>query len=158
MPQWVRIKPSSTVIFPGPTCFHPTRSFPSNNCFQSPDWALKFANSPLTTRHSKARRISTGPPFAAKNIQQRAGNALFWGVRAWHGYGRAILPNQREAGSIKQAIMSQPPEEEANFLPRRPIEKIKSDVNENQGRNSCFFGRHSAVYGSCQFGRRPRLE
>jgi len=49
---------------------------------------------------------------------------------------------------------------EANFLPRRPIEKIKSDVNvnENQGRNSCFFGRHSAVYGGGQFGRRPRLE
>src|SRR5207248_7468640 len=148
---------SSTVISPGPTCFHPTRSFPSNNCFQSPDWALEFANSPLTTRHSKARRISTGPPFAAKNIQQRAGNALF-GASDLAWLLKGYFANQTEAGSIKQAIMSQPPEEEANFLPRRPIEKIKSDVNENQGRNSCFFGCHSAVYGSWQFGRRPRFQ
>src|SRR5690242_19958820 len=33
------MRPSSTVISPGPTCFQPTRSFPSNNCFHSPDCA-----------------------------------------------------------------------------------------------------------------------
>src|SRR5579864_9263922 len=39
IPPWVRISPSSTVIYPGPTCFHPVRSLPSKSCFHSSVWA-----------------------------------------------------------------------------------------------------------------------
>src|SRR5712664_1222346 len=34
MPPWVRMRPSSTVMLPGPTCFQPVRSLPLNNGFQ----------------------------------------------------------------------------------------------------------------------------
>src|SRR6267378_3743227 len=33
MPPCVRMRPSSTVILPGPTCFHPVRSLPLNKGF-----------------------------------------------------------------------------------------------------------------------------
>src|SRR6476469_3419658 len=36
MPPCVRIRPSSTVSSPGPTCFQPVRSLPLNNGFQAP--------------------------------------------------------------------------------------------------------------------------
>src|SRR6266478_10238297 len=34
MPPWVRMRPSSTVMLPGPTCFQPVRSLPLNKGFQ----------------------------------------------------------------------------------------------------------------------------
>src|SRR6266480_2943991 len=35
MPPCVRMSPSSTVMLPGPTCFQPVRSLPSNSGFQA---------------------------------------------------------------------------------------------------------------------------
>src|SRR5467141_1734586 len=37
MPPCVRMRPSSTVMLPGPTCFQPVRSLPLNNGFQAGD-------------------------------------------------------------------------------------------------------------------------
>src|SRR5437016_4633312 len=57
MPPLVLITPSCTVISPGPTCFHPTRSFPLNNCFHSPVCACATVPKVIRNKTSKLRQV-----------------------------------------------------------------------------------------------------
>src|SRR5258705_11142914 len=61
MPPWVRISPSSTVMPPGPTCFHPVRSLPSKSCFHSLDCHAKGdAREAITKTKKKIRTCHLG--------------------------------------------------------------------------------------------------
>src|ERR1700751_1280672 len=74
IPPCVRMSPSSTVISPGPTCFHPTRSLPSKSCFHSLDWAkaifaerkIRAINRAVRTIHLDPAKYSAHEIFAVR--------------------------------------------------------------------------------------------
>src|SRR5277367_1725637 len=56
MPPCVRIRPSSTVISPGPTCFQPVRSLPLKSGFHSGVvWARAANAHTASDRHAPAK-------------------------------------------------------------------------------------------------------
>src|SRR5271167_3003713 len=57
MPPCVRIKPSSTVISPGPTCFQPVKSLPLKSCFHAGVCARAAANS-IAVLRTQARAMA----------------------------------------------------------------------------------------------------
>src|SRR6266851_747075 len=66
MPPWVRISPSSTLSPPGPTCFHPVRSFPLNSCCHSPDWAFRVIDDNATSSNTQSQCLSIIPPLNSR--------------------------------------------------------------------------------------------
>src|ERR1700674_4591433 len=72
MPPWVRIIPSSTVSPPGPTCFHPVRSFPLNSCCHSPDWAFRLTDDNATSMNTQSQCLSIAPLDWKKKKDERS--------------------------------------------------------------------------------------
>src|SRR6516162_550301 len=69
IPPWVLIRPFSTVMEPGPTCFHPVRSLPLNSGFQFWDCADDQSTG-ARTKHSSHEYLIMNRPSAKKIVMR----------------------------------------------------------------------------------------
>src|ERR1700758_2200217 len=70
MPPCVRIKPSSTLSPPGPTCFHPVRSLPLKSCCHLPGSPLHTFSSAAIARveNPAIRKMQTVNRFSMRDL------------------------------------------------------------------------------------------
>src|SRR5256885_3308333 len=144
MPPCVRISPSSTVSSPGPTCFHPVRSFPLNSCRHALDFTVAdfslvcewpamtpSATSKTPTPLLKRILLPMGSPLHRTTYYRMAASArqkLFDEERCWPLFIRFKFPDPDVAIAHRMTMILQRQRQflgghligRTLFVPRRP--------------------------------------
>src|SRR5579864_5246690 len=107
MPPCVRMRPSSTVSPPGPTCFHPVRSLPLKSC-------CHFPVSPLQTFSSAAIARVASPATRKMHTVNRFSMGDLLEFPAWLSLGtdqstRPSKENQSAVTDVATAASAVPP-------------------------------------------------